>query len=179
MGPTVTLRYVPGWAILLTPAWGGGGGRWETRKNQPSPRMNCCLNGGYERGGRKGGILVPAHARHGWGIHNIPCPSPPCHISIPDSACFKMEKKVHLKVWVKLGCSPRCTKIVPKWHFAGQLAGTDFFNARARGARRAKMFRFSPAANHFTLIVLYLVLTGSGTSMYTARKRDAAWWLGF
>ena len=33
---------------------------------------------------------------------------------------------------VKLGCSPQCTQIVPKWHLAGQLPGTDFFNAHVR-----------------------------------------------
>ena len=52
---------------------------------------------------------------------------------------------MHLKVWVKQQCSLRYTKIVPKWHLAGQLPGTDFFNARA--AQRAKMFRFLPGAN--------------------------------
>ena len=32
--------------------------------------------------------------------------------------------------------SPRCTQVVPAWHLAGQLAGTDCFNARARRATR-------------------------------------------
>ena len=49
-----------------------------------------------------------------------------------DSACLEMEEKVYFKLWVQPGCSPRYTQIVPKWHLAGQLAGTDFFNTRSR-----------------------------------------------
>ena len=40
-----------------------------------------------------------------------------------------------LKLWVKLGCSPRFTQMVPKWALAGQLAGTDFGNACKRGTQ--------------------------------------------
>ena len=36
-----------------------------------------------------------------------------------DSVCLKMEEKVHLKVWVKLGCFPGKTQVVPKWHLDG------------------------------------------------------------
>ena len=43
--------------------------------------------------------------------------------------------------WVKLGYSPQYTQIVPKWHLAGRLAGTDFFNTRARHNRQ-KNFGF-------------------------------------
>ena len=57
-----------------------------------------------------------------------------------------MEENVCLKLWFKVGCSPRHTQIVPKWHLDGQPAGTDFFNTRAhRGAQ--KKFLFSPEAN--------------------------------
>ena len=41
-----------------------------------------------------------------------------------DSACLEMDKKVFLKLWVKMEGSPRYTQIVPKWHLAGKLAGT-------------------------------------------------------
>ena len=51
-----------------------------------------------------------------------------------DPACLEMEEKVYFKLWVKLECSPQQTQIVPKWHFAGQLARTDFFNTRARSS---------------------------------------------
>ena len=43
---------------------------------------------------------------------------------------LKLHKKF-LKLWVKLGCSPRHTQIAPTWHLAGQLAGPDFFNTPA------------------------------------------------
>ena len=46
-----------------------------------------------------------------------------------------------LKLWVNLGGSPRCTETVPKWHLVGQLAGTNFFNMRARRGAQ-KNFRF-------------------------------------
>ena len=52
-----------------------------------------------------------------------------------------MGGKAHLKLWVKLGCSPRYTQMVPKWHLAGQLAGTDAFNTRAR-CNSQTSFRF-------------------------------------
>ena len=53
-----------------------------------------------------------------------------------------MQENVCLKLWVKLGCSPRCTQMVPKWHLDGQVARTDFFNARAqRGAQKNFHFR--------------------------------------
>ena len=45
-----------------------------------------------------------------------------------DLGCLTMEEKVHLKLSIKLGCSPRYTQLVPKWHLAGQLARTIFFN---------------------------------------------------
>ena len=35
-----------------------------------------------------------------------------------------------LKLWVKGGCSLRYTQTVPKWHLAGQPAGTHSFNVR-------------------------------------------------
>ena len=63
-----------------------------------------------------------------------------------DSACLEMEEKVCLKLWVKLGCSPRCTQIVPKWYFDGQVAGRDFFNTRVRCDAHQKS-PFSPGAN--------------------------------
>ena len=63
-----------------------------------------------------------------------------------DSACLEMEEKVCLKLWVKLGCSPRCTQIVPKWHLDGQVAGRDFFNTRVRCDAHQKS-PFSPGAN--------------------------------
>ena len=40
-------------------------------------------------------------------------------------ACLKMGGYVHLKLWVKLGCSPRYTKIVPEWPLASQLVPSD------------------------------------------------------
>ena len=49
-----------------------------------------------------------------------------------DSACLEMQENVCLKLWVKTGCSPRCSQMVPKWHLDGQVLGTDFFNTRAR-----------------------------------------------
>ena len=39
-----------------------------------------------------------------------------------DLVCLEMHEKVYLNLWVKLGCTPRRTQIVPKWHLAGQLA---------------------------------------------------------
>ena len=41
-----------------------------------------------------------------------------------------------LAIWVKLGCSPRYTQMVPKWHLAGHLARTDFLQ-HAHVARHA------------------------------------------
>ena len=69
-----------------------------------------------------------------------------------DSACLEMEENICLKLWVKLGCSPRSTQIVPKWHLDGQLAGTDFFNTRARRDTQKK-FPFSP---HLKLWVIHM-----------------------
>ena len=36
--------------------------------------------------------------------------------------CLEMEENICLTLWVKLGCSPRCTQIVPKWHLDGPCA---------------------------------------------------------
>ena len=63
-----------------------------------------------------------------------------------DSAFLEMEENVCLKLWFKVGCSLRHTQIVPKWHLDGQLAGTDFFNTRAR-CDAEKKFPFLPGAN--------------------------------
>ena len=52
------------------------------------------------------------------------------------------EEDACLKLWVKLGCSPRYTQIVPKWHLDGQLARTDFSNTQAR-RNAQKSIRFS------------------------------------
>ena len=52
------------------------------------------------------------------------------------------KKVVHLKLWVKLGCSPRYTQMVPKWHLSGQLVGSDFFTMRMQHDTQ-KMFLFS------------------------------------
>ena len=58
-----------------------------------------------------------------------------------DSACFKVDEKVYFKLWVKLGCTPRRTQIVPKWHLASQLAGSDFFNTgRQHDAQQKCLF---------------------------------------
>ena len=64
-----------------------------------------------------------------------------------DSACLRLGEKVRLKLRVKLTCSPHYTEMVPKWHLAGQLTGTDFFNLRVHAAQRAKMFPFSLGVN--------------------------------
>ena len=37
---------------------------------------------------------------------------------------------------------------------------------------------FPSRGDHGTIIVRYAVHTELGTAMYTARKRDAAWWPG-
>ena len=54
-----------------------------------------------------------------------------------DLACSEMEENVCFKLWFKVGCSPRHTQIVPKWHLDGQRAGADFFQ-HPRAVRRAK-----------------------------------------
>ena len=41
----------------------------------------------------------------------------------------------------RVGCSPRCSQMVPKWHLDGKVAGSDFFNTRAR-CDAQKSFRF-------------------------------------
>ena len=43
---------------------------------------------------------------------------------IGDSACLEMEEKVYLKIWV--GCCPRYTQRVPKWHLAGEWPKSTF-----------------------------------------------------
>ena len=63
-----------------------------------------------------------------------------------DLACLEMEENACLKLWFKVGCSPRHTQIVPKWHLDGQPTGTDFFNTRVRRDARKK-FPFLPGAN--------------------------------
>ena len=63
-----------------------------------------------------------------------------------DSGCLELEENVCLKLWVKLGCSPRCTEIKPKWHLDRQVAGSDFLNTRARHDAQKKSV-FSLVAN--------------------------------
>ena len=58
------------------------------------------------------------------------------------SACFKMGENACWKLWVRLGCSPRYTQIVPEWDLAGQLAGSHFFNTcTRRDAQTSSRFR--------------------------------------
>ena len=53
-----------------------------------------------------------------------------------------MAENVRLQFWVKRVCARSYTQRVPKWHLAGQLAGPDFFNMRARpDAQKIPRFR--------------------------------------
>ena len=93
---------------------------------------------------------------------------------------------IGLKLRVKLGCTPRYTPMVLKWCLAGQLAGIDF--GRARAARRAKKFPFSPGAINSLFLSCTLSTLGRGgvadelrsptpspspPATYTAREQDA------
>ena len=60
------------------------------------------------------------------------------------TSVLALEEKVYLALKVELGCSPRHTQMVPKWHLAGQLAGTEVFHCVCvRGVTRKKVSVFA------------------------------------
>ena len=63
-----------------------------------------------------------------------------------DSAGLEMEEKVHFKLWVKPGCSPRCTQIVPNGTWMAKWLDVIVLNTHARRGAQTKSL-FLPGAN--------------------------------